>query len=164
MATSKIDENDMNENMDIAKESSVQEVSNKIDNAALESTSQEILVAAKAAQTAAESASSSASNGSSPIKSIQRGTYTHESEKNATITINNVDPSKCIVILNSTMSSATPGTMTNGSVYSAYESTLVSLTNTKLTITSNCFSYYYSNTQTTQYKYGTTSWQVIEFI
>lgn len=99
------------------------------------------------------------------VKSIQRGTYTFTSKDNKTINISTVNASKCIVILNSQLVGAS-GYTTGTRQLPSYNSYLVKMTNSSITISSNYATYaeYYSSSRETNgYKYGTVSYQVIEF-
>ena len=99
----------------------------------------------------------------SAVKSVQRGVYTHTSTNDASITINTVNSAKCVVILDSSITGGTSGGAT-GYIFPAKESTLVSLSNNKLTISSNYFTVNLGmNNGGEKTSFGTTSWQVIEY-
>lgn len=81
----------------------------------------------------------------SAIKSIQRGTFTSYKNENISITISEVNPDRCVVILDGV-----------GTTYNYPTSvSLVSLTENTLTVQTPSLS---SSTYA-----GTYSWQVIEF-
>ena len=88
-------------------------------------------------------------SGGGAVKSVQRGTTTGTS-----ITINRVDPAKCLIILNNSKY-----TNANGGYANVNGSILSNLTETELKITTN---YWYSYSTYTDNN-STVSWQVIEF-
>ena len=79
------------------------------------------------------------------VKSVQRGTVTGIDGGSVTITINPVNPDKCMVLINSSYISADNYTSL---------SYLISITETTLTIGTN---------RGATYKSDKTSWQVVEF-
>lgn len=95
----------------------------------------------------------------SMVKSVQKGTTTAKS-----VSIAEVNPDKCIVILNNGVLSS--DTMYGGSTYSDWldgtdGAILTSLTATKLELTQN--NYVYEGSKSANKGVGTVSWQIIEF-
>lgn len=95
----------------------------------------------------------------SMVKSVQKGRTNAE-----TVAIATVDPDKCIVILDNEV--LVSGLKAGGSTSSYQDctdgATLVSLTATTLSLTTNDYFYYKSNGLTVS-SIGTVSWQIIEF-
>lgn len=100
----------------------------------------------------------------SAIKSIQKGYETYDGDRtsnkpNITITINEVNPDKCIVILNSTQTGLARVPSTDSATSYVYTPALYSLSATQLVVSfSGDFDGVGSN-----YYYNDFSWQVIEF-
>ena len=96
------------------------------------------------------------------VKSIQRGTITsfsQTSNKSVTLTTT-VNPDKCIVLLNSSLSGMQLGSsfLSTSSTFLVRQSIVVSLTATTLTVSACCY-----QTGNTSYTTGSTAYQVIEF-
>lgn len=86
------------------------------------------------------------------VKSVQRGVFSSEKDKDATITIRNVNPNKCIVLLDGCVNTH------NNSSYVTTPAFLKSITETTITISPI---HYNSNAGYSTGLKG--SWQVIEF-
>lgn len=95
----------------------------------------------------------------SMVKSVQKGTTTATS-----VSIAEVNPDKCIVILNNNVlvGELRTGGSSNRTTSCIYGATLVSLTATELNLTTNRYIYYDSNDRAYNGT-GDISWQIIEF-
>ena len=101
------------------------------------------------------------------VKNIQMGTYTFTNEQNATITITSANPGKYIVLLNSGLTFFYTGEGSYSNDDYVVASNLISKAETSFVISSN-FGYIYKRRDldsepTMEYKFGTVTWQLIEF-
>ena len=96
-------------------------------------------------------------NGGGGVKSVQRGTYTFSSSNTGTITISTVNPDKCMVLIDNGIVGTSAASSSKNYTGTAYGSYLVSLAETKLTVSTN------ETINDSSPSYGTISWQVIEF-